>query len=119
MNYRQHFPLIAPSPNADDTQSRLHLQMSAWPQMSEIPKEERVLYRYQQEDIRKQQAKINSAHDDAVDELMKSTPTAGANKPTGLSKLADNSEQTGAPAPSLVTPERAKGKNCRQRNVST
>lgn len=97
--------------------------MSAWPQMSEIPKEERVLYRYQQEDIRKQQAKINSAltqHDggEAADELMKSTPTTGVNKPTGLSRLTDNKEQVGAATPSLVTPERTKGKNSR-RNQST
>ena len=53
INTRTFFNIDGPSPSND----RIHLQISAYPQMSEIPKEERVQYAYQQQI--KLQKKIN------------------------------------------------------------
>jgi len=41
--------MYGPSPNIDESRARLTLQMSGLPQMSEIPKEERVQYAMQQQ----------------------------------------------------------------------
>ena len=46
INAHSYFNIGAPSSNQADPRTLIQLQMSAMPQMSEIPREERVQYAY-------------------------------------------------------------------------
>ena len=76
------------SPSLDDYR-RLHLQISANPQMSEIPNEERVPYAYNKQKM--QQIVYNGAPND--DEIFLNTPTQAQKQSREEVALAERKEQ--------------------------